>query len=52
YVRQMIHEPGDPNSIPPIAESTHEQTDDELIEKEVKQMKADDQAIQTILMML
>ncbi|GKF39593.1 hypothetical protein Tco_0119654 [Tanacetum coccineum] len=50
YVRQMIHEPGDPNSIPPIAESTHEQTDDELIEKEVKQMEADDQAIQTILM--
>ncbi|GJT01627.1 hypothetical protein Tco_0822796 [Tanacetum coccineum] len=52
YVRQMIHEPGDPNSIPPIAESTHEQTDDELIEKEVKQMEADDQAIQTILMVL
>nr|GEX73323.1 ribonuclease H-like domain-containing protein [Tanacetum cinerariifolium] len=25
YVRQMIHEPGDPNGVPPVAESTHEQ---------------------------
>ncbi|GJW77549.1 hypothetical protein Tco_0139231 [Tanacetum coccineum] len=50
YVRRMIHKPGDPNSVPPVAESTHEQTDDELTEKEVKQMEADDQAIQTILM--
>ncbi|GKE19240.1 hypothetical protein Tco_1426817 [Tanacetum coccineum] len=50
YVRQMIHELGDHNSVPPVAESTHEQTDDELTEKEVKQMEADDQAIQTILM--
>ncbi|GJS45951.1 hypothetical protein Tco_0596072, partial [Tanacetum coccineum] len=31
-------------------ESTHEQTDDELIKKELKKMEADDQAIQTILM--
>nr|GEW48256.1 hypothetical protein [Tanacetum cinerariifolium] len=46
----MIHEPSDPNSVPPVAESTHEQTDDELTKKEVKQMEADDQAIQTILM--
>ncbi|GJU47521.1 hypothetical protein Tco_1204787 [Tanacetum coccineum] len=50
YVRQMIHELCDPNSTPLVAESTHEQTDDELTDKEVKQMKADDQAIQTILM--
>ncbi|GKA54568.1 hypothetical protein Tco_0753517 [Tanacetum coccineum] len=50
YVRRMIHEPGDPNSVPPVAESTHEQTDDELTDKEGKQMEADDQAIQTILM--
>ncbi|GJY08442.1 hypothetical protein Tco_0375496 [Tanacetum coccineum] len=50
YVRRMIHEPGDPNGTPLVAESTHEQTDDELTEKEVKQMEADDQAIQTILM--
>ncbi|GKA11929.1 hypothetical protein Tco_0691475 [Tanacetum coccineum] len=49
YVRQMIIEPGDPNSVPLVAESTHEQTDDELTEKEVKQMEADDQVIQTIL---
>ncbi|GJZ16697.1 hypothetical protein Tco_0552820 [Tanacetum coccineum] len=50
YVRRMIHEPGDPKSVPPVAKSTHEQTDDELTEKEVKQMEADDQSIQTILM--
>ncbi|GJT10683.1 hypothetical protein Tco_0857725 [Tanacetum coccineum] len=42
YVRRMIHEPGDPNSVPLVAESTHEQTDDELTMKEVKQMKDDD----------
>ncbi|GJU23602.1 hypothetical protein Tco_1156944 [Tanacetum coccineum] len=46
YVRRMIHEPGDPNNKPPIAESTHKMTDDELTEKKVKQMEADDQAIQ------
>ncbi|GJZ00075.1 hypothetical protein Tco_0517504 [Tanacetum coccineum] len=40
YVRRMIHEPGDPNNIPPVAESTHEQTDDELTEKEAKQMES------------
>ncbi|GJW18067.1 hypothetical protein Tco_0025503 [Tanacetum coccineum] len=50
YAKRIIQEPGDPNSVPPIDEFTHEQTDDELIEKEVKQMEADDQAIQTILM--
>ncbi|GKD88820.1 hypothetical protein Tco_1364327 [Tanacetum coccineum] len=48
YVRRMIYEPGDPNSVPPVAESTHEQTDDELTEKEVKQMEAE--AIHIILM--
>ncbi|GJS22715.1 hypothetical protein Tco_0451347 [Tanacetum coccineum] len=32
------------------AESTHEQTDDELTDQEAKQIEADDQAIQTILM--
>ncbi|GKC14105.1 hypothetical protein Tco_1010887 [Tanacetum coccineum] len=50
YVRRIIHEPGDPNSVPLVDESTHEQIDDELTEKEVKQMEADNQAIQTILM--
>nr|GEW74531.1 hypothetical protein [Tanacetum cinerariifolium] len=49
-VRRIIHEPDDSNSIPPVAESTHEQTGDELIDKEAKKMEADDQAIQTILM--
>ncbi|GJV11506.1 hypothetical protein Tco_1353047 [Tanacetum coccineum] len=38
YVRQMIVEPGDPNRDVLVAESFHEQTDDELTEKEEKQM--------------
>ncbi|GJT51210.1 hypothetical protein Tco_0977367 [Tanacetum coccineum] len=38
--KRIIHEPGDPNGVPPIAESTHEQTDDELTDQEEKQMKA------------
>ncbi|GJX23766.1 hypothetical protein Tco_0228211 [Tanacetum coccineum] len=42
YVRRIIHEPGDPNGVPPIAESTHEQTDAELTDQEAKQMEADD----------
>ncbi|GJS13905.1 hypothetical protein Tco_0408377 [Tanacetum coccineum] len=50
YVRRMIIEPGDPNRTPLVVESTHKQTDDELTKKESKQMEADDQAIQTILM--
>nr|GEW13171.1 putative reverse transcriptase domain-containing protein [Tanacetum cinerariifolium] len=33
-----------------VAETFHEQTDEELTEKERKQMEADEQAIQTILM--
>ncbi|GJR29887.1 hypothetical protein Tco_1106119 [Tanacetum coccineum] len=37
YVRRMIVEPSDPNHIPHVAESTHEQTNDELIEKKAKQ---------------
>ncbi|GJW94639.1 hypothetical protein Tco_0174311 [Tanacetum coccineum] len=39
YVRRMIYKPGDPNGEPPIAESTHKQTDDELTKNEEKQMK-------------
>ncbi|GKE95866.1 hypothetical protein Tco_1580721, partial [Tanacetum coccineum] len=50
YVRRMIPEPGDPDHEVPVAKTFHEQTDDELTKKEVKQMEADDQAIQTILM--
>nr|GEW15451.1 hypothetical protein [Tanacetum cinerariifolium] len=49
YVRQMIPEPGDPNREVPMNETFHVQTDDELTEKALKQIKADDQAIQTIL---
>ncbi|GJW88106.1 hypothetical protein Tco_0163446 [Tanacetum coccineum] len=45
YVRRMIV-----NRARLVAESTHEQTDDELTNKEAKQMEADDQAIQIILM--
>ncbi|GKA54869.1 hypothetical protein Tco_0753818 [Tanacetum coccineum] len=50
YVIRMIVEPGDPDLNVPVAESFHEQTGDELTEKEAKQMKPDDQAIQIILM--
>nr|GEV01824.1 integrase, catalytic region, zinc finger, CCHC-type, peptidase aspartic, catalytic [Tanacetum cinerariifolium] len=50
YVRRMIPEPGDPNREVPMNETFHVQTDDELTKKELKQIKADDQAIQTILL--
>nr|GEW68534.1 hypothetical protein [Tanacetum cinerariifolium] len=50
YVRRMIPEPGDPNREVPINETFHVQTNDELTEKELKQIEVDDQAIQTILL--
>ncbi|GJY49965.1 hypothetical protein Tco_0439921 [Tanacetum coccineum] len=50
YVRRMILEPSDANRKVPVNETFHEQTDDELTEKELKQVEADDQAIQTILL--
>ncbi|GJS74883.1 hypothetical protein Tco_0724764 [Tanacetum coccineum] len=50
YVRRMILEPRDRDRDVLVVETFHEQTDEELTEKEVKQMEADDQAIQTILM--
>nr|GEZ32722.1 reverse transcriptase domain-containing protein [Tanacetum cinerariifolium] len=50
YVRQMILEPGDTNREVPVNETFHVHTDDELTEKELKQIEADDQAIQTILL--
>ncbi|GJZ09676.1 retrovirus-related pol polyprotein from transposon TNT 1-94 [Tanacetum coccineum] len=50
YVRRMILKPGDPDREVLVAETFHEQTDDELTEKEVKKMEADDQDIQIILM--
>nr|GEU95198.1 TMV resistance protein N-like [Tanacetum cinerariifolium] len=45
YVRRMIPEPGDPDREVPIVETFHKQTDEELTDKEVNQMEADDQAI-------
>nr|GEU29654.1 hypothetical protein [Tanacetum cinerariifolium] len=50
YVRRMIPEPGDTNWEVPVNETFHIQTNDELTEKELKQIEADDQAIQTILL--
>nr|GEZ53862.1 hypothetical protein [Tanacetum cinerariifolium] len=51
-LRRMIPEPGDPNRKVPVNETFHVQTDDELTDKELKHIKADDQAIQTILLSL
>nr|GFA51106.1 hypothetical protein [Tanacetum cinerariifolium] len=50
YVRRMIPEPGDTNRDVPVNETFHVQTDVGLTEKELKQIEADDQAIQTILL--
>nr|GEZ91040.1 hypothetical protein [Tanacetum cinerariifolium] len=50
YVRRMIPEPGDANCEVTVTETFHLQTDDELSDKELKQIEADDQAIQTILL--
>nr|GEV00470.1 copia protein [Tanacetum cinerariifolium] len=50
YVRRMIPEPGDTNREVPINETFHVQTDDKLTKKELKQIEANDQAIQTILL--
>ncbi|GJS59906.1 hypothetical protein Tco_0654690 [Tanacetum coccineum] len=48
YVRRMIPEPSDQNREVPVNETFHEQTDDELTEKELKQVEANDQAIRTV----
>ncbi|GJU33164.1 hypothetical protein Tco_1176753 [Tanacetum coccineum] len=45
YVRRMVLEPGDPDRKVSAADTFHEQTDEELTKKEVKQIEADDQAI-------
>nr|GFA13092.1 hypothetical protein [Tanacetum cinerariifolium] len=50
YVRRMIPEPGDANREVTVTETFHMQTDDELTDKELKQIKADDQTIPTILL--
>nr|GEZ74880.1 reverse transcriptase domain-containing protein [Tanacetum cinerariifolium] len=50
YVGRMIPEPGDTNRDVLVNETFHVQTNDELTEKELKQIEADDHAIQTILL--
>nr|GEY12468.1 hypothetical protein [Tanacetum cinerariifolium] len=50
YVRRMIPKPGDVNREVTVTETFHIQTDDELSDKELKQIEADDQVIQTILL--
>nr|GFA04580.1 hypothetical protein [Tanacetum cinerariifolium] len=50
YVRKMIPELGDANREITVTETFHLQTDDELSDKELNQIEADDQAIQTILL--
>nr|GEX52879.1 retrovirus-related Pol polyprotein from transposon TNT 1-94 [Tanacetum cinerariifolium] len=45
YVRRMIPEPGDANREVTVTETFHVQTDDELSDKEIKQIEADDQEI-------
>nr|GEY80663.1 hypothetical protein [Tanacetum cinerariifolium] len=50
YIRRKILEPGDTNREVPVNKTFHVQTDDELTKKELKQIEADDQAIQTILL--
>ncbi|GKC08053.1 hypothetical protein Tco_0999663 [Tanacetum coccineum] len=50
YARRMIPEPGDADREVPVNETFHEQTDDELTEKELKQVEANDQVIQTVLL--
>nr|GEW75017.1 hypothetical protein [Tanacetum cinerariifolium] len=47
---KMISEPGDANRDITVTETFRLQTDDELSDKELKQIEADDQAIQTILL--
>nr|GFC33776.1 hypothetical protein [Tanacetum cinerariifolium] len=50
YVRRMIPEPGDANRDINTTKTSHLQTNNELSDKELKQIEADDQAIQTILL--
>nr|GEV78217.1 hypothetical protein [Tanacetum cinerariifolium] len=50
YVRKIIPEPGDANREITVTKTFHLQTDDELSDKELKQIEANDQDIQTILL--
>ncbi|GJV38495.1 zf-CCHC domain-containing protein [Tanacetum coccineum] len=47
YPKSDYQQVGDADRKVPVNETFHEQTDDELTEKELKQVEADDQAIQT-----
>nr|GEV76323.1 hypothetical protein [Tanacetum cinerariifolium] len=51
-LRRIIPEPGDANCKVTVTEIFRMQTDDELSDKELKHIEADDQAIQTILLSL
>nr|GEV86086.1 hypothetical protein [Tanacetum cinerariifolium] len=50
YDRRMIPEPVDPNREVTVNETFHVQINAELTEKELKQIEAEDQAIQSILL--
>nr|GEV46508.1 hypothetical protein [Tanacetum cinerariifolium] len=50
YVRRMIPKPGDAYCEVTVTETFYVQTDDEFTKKELKKIKADDQANQTILL--
>ncbi|GJS15518.1 hypothetical protein Tco_0409990 [Tanacetum coccineum] len=52
YIIRMIPKPGDADREVPVNETFLEQTDEELNEKELKQVEANDHAIQTILLSL
>ncbi|GJW46626.1 putative reverse transcriptase domain-containing protein, partial [Tanacetum coccineum] len=52
YVKQMIPEPSDADREVPVNETYYQQTDDKLTKKELKQVEANDQVIQTILLSL
>ncbi|GJW36724.1 hypothetical protein Tco_0059644 [Tanacetum coccineum] len=48
--RLLRYAKSDPDREVPVNETFHEQTDEELTKNELKQVEADDQAIQTILL--
>nr|GEV28014.1 retrovirus-related Pol polyprotein from transposon TNT 1-94 [Tanacetum cinerariifolium] len=50
--KYLVRRIGDPNREVPVNKTFHVQTDDELIEKKLKQIEADYQSIQTILLSL
>nr|GEX78114.1 integrase, catalytic region, zinc finger, CCHC-type, peptidase aspartic, catalytic [Tanacetum cinerariifolium] len=50
YLRRMIATTGEPYLPVPFPKTFHKQTDEELIESDIKRMHADDQAIQTIFL--